>query len=457
MKYRRESIFLCFLLSFSLQLMAKPTKYQYPQGRETAIEGALSSTEINNFNAQSILKRAKYQIVTGNLNYAKSLLNESSLSVNLTKTVQYRYLAIINFIEGDYQKVLDTLSKPEMIEFKAQSKICILRILSLIILNRSEQAKAGWRSCRESTRPYSDSNLAWMQIIVDLKTNKDKGFIDKIFNEVAIDTIREDQLRLYLKLALFLNKQDRIIPRFKYFGNSPLENKLQRELIGLNYYRNGNLVKAYQLLKDLDSANAEVFKGNIHLSQKNYPLAYAQYKLALKRKSNSRNALNRLLPLSWKLGQWKEGIKYLQSVEVTEEDEIENNTLMAVFLTLIDKHNAANTFLRKITKLTNKAESVEVSQLKVLNHIVLNNTFEIENAAANSCASNDGLNCWLLLLMNSWEGITDKFKSDLPVHKGLVDLAEKYSATPINNPLVETKLIDQKRVEELDNNLIILK
>lgn len=452
-----QAFFVILCLFGNSQLSAQDKiKYSYPKGVSEITQNSIKRWSLTNMQNQEVLQEIKYNIVNGNLDLAKVLLNEAELTTNFTKAIKLRYFAIIYFIEGNYQFVLNTLNKPEMKDFSVQAKVCFMKVLSEIILDQSEKAGISWRNCREATSIYSDTNLAWMQIIVDLKTSKNKNYVNEIFKNVSIENIEKRFLRIYLKLALFLNKQDLIIPRFKYFGKDPLEDKIQRELIGLNYYRNGNIEKAYSLLEGIDTANSEVFKGNIYLFQKKYEQAFAQYKLALKRKSNSRNALDRLLPLSWKLNQWNEGLNFLQRVPLTKDDILENYTLMAAFLTMSNKDNSAEEYLKKITKMTNKGEPIEVSQIKVLNHLKLKNYDQIERSAANSCASNDGMNCWLLFALNSWEDLGEYTQIDKNIHEKQVDLAQELLSAQKVSPLKEETLLNQKDIEELDNSLIEL-
>jgi hypothetical protein len=456
MKVLQAFFIINIFLGLSVARSQSKAKYAYPKGKAELQQNSIIQWSVENFSHQEKLKEIKFNIVNGNFDYAKILLNEADLTSNFTKTIQLRYLALIYFIEGNYQFVLNTLNKKEMKNFSVQAKVCFMKVLSEIILDRNENAAISWRACRDATSTYSETNLAWMQIIVDLKTSKDKSYVDKLFKQINIDNVEEKYLRIYLKLALFLNKQDKIIPRFKYFGKSPLENKIQRELIGLNYYRNGDLTKAYQLLEGIDTANAEVFKGNIFLFQKKYELAFAQYKLALQRKSNSRNALDRLIPLSWKLNQWNEGLTFLQRIPLHVDETIENYTLMAAYLTMANKHNSARTYINKIIQLTNKGEPIEVSQISVLNLLKLKNYDLIEDSAASSCSANDGMNCWLLFAINSWEDLGEYTETDKKIHTGQVNLADRLLNGKDTTPIEEDTLLNQKDIQELDNDLINL-
>lgn len=368
------------------------TKYNYPKDKFGILENTIISQSISEQKQIAHLQKIKYLIINGNLNSAKILLKEANLNENFSKSTQYRYLAIINFIQKNYSEVIKILSDSTMNDFTAIQNTCMMKILSLLILNKIERAKLDWKVCRDSLINKSPTNLAWMDTIFLLKTSNDPKKIDKIFQGISVDNLENDQLRLYLKLAFYLNKQDKILDRFQYFGENVLSDPIYRELIGLNYFRAGKLEKAYSILENLETTNAEVFKGNLYLFQKKYELAYAQYKLALQKKNNSLNAIERLLPLSWQLEQWTEGLDYAQRLNATKNQKIEHLTLISAFLTMMDKHKTAKKKLQEILQMTNQGQAHEVSQILVYNGLSLNNYDDVQNFSYQSCKSLDGLN-----------------------------------------------------------------
>ncbi|MBT4793079.1 MAG: hypothetical protein HON90_16015 [Halobacteriovoraceae bacterium] len=419
------------------------------------LSGQIVSANDNQQDSYNLLREIKFNILKGNLTFAKRLLRDPSLSAPKIESVKNRYLALIYFIEENYTEVINVLNKPSMKSFSHQSKICYLKIISHIILNQEKELIYNWKDCKAATSIYLKNSDRWIQILVDLKTTKDKNYINKMFDEMAIDSVEEKTLRIYLKLALYLNQQNKIIDRFKYFSSKPLENPELRELIGLNYYRSGNLIKAYQLMENLETTNSEVFKGNLFLFQKKYELAYAQLKLALKKKYNSQNAIDRLIPLAWKLNQWEEGLSFLQRIS-NQDSELATQTLKAAFLTQNNSYAKANIIIKRIMQKTKSAAPIEVHQINVLNSIKLKQFRKVENSAANSCSANDGINCWLIIAMNSWEGLVENLEKKDPIHDNLDDLISYYTQSRINTPIIEESLLNQRNIEELDNNLIQL-
>jgi tetratricopeptide (TPR) repeat protein len=458
-------VLFCLLLSAPFKVSAKfiaekvdlhAKKYNMRSTYLKKQEENFKRTKSRTISKITKIQKIKLHIINGELNEAKLLLKEATLTLDFTKKIQYRYLSIIHFIEGNYKLVLKVLSEPEMNSFGSYTRTCVTKILSLIILDEVEKVKIQWPTCRDSLLSKSPTNLEWLQTIVTLKTSKNPEVIENIFKSLAIDNNFNDELRIYLKLALFLNMENKVIPRFKYFGFDQIKDFRTRELIGLNHFRNGDLVKAYQFLEDLETVNAEVFKGNIYLYQKKYDLAYAQYKLALKSKKNSTNTLERIIPLAWNLSQWDQGYDYTSSLSHTKEQYIQNMALKAAFLTMSDRNIEAKKVLRKISNITHSANPVEVSQIYALNALFHGDFYKSENYSTQSCYAGDALNCWLSMQLNIWKDFSKLVKRQEGIHTDVEDLVAKLTSSDINDPIKDNLYVDQRIIEELDNNLINL-
>jgi tetratricopeptide (TPR) repeat protein len=124
-----------------------------------------------------------------------------------------------------------------------------------------------------------------------------------------------------MKLALFLNREDVIIRYIANLPSSAYNSKGVRELIGFAYYRLGKTEKALEFIEDIESPNADNIRGTANLLKKKYELAFGHFKLALQKKGNSANALERGIPLAYTLGLWDEGINMLRRVVDTGLDE----------------------------------------------------------------------------------------------------------------------------------------
>ena len=184
----------------------------------------------------------------------------------------------------------------------------------------------------------------------------------------------------------------------------------------MNYFRNIDLVKAYQLLENSSDLNAEVFKGNILLLQEKYAAAYAQFKLALLKKYNSVNAIERLIPLSWKLDQFNEGISFIKQHKINKNKNFEKLSIKAAFQIMDNKKKDLDKTLRQIEKLTRKGNPIEVNQFKTLNAIYGKNNIVLEENTYKACLKNDGLHCWLLLNLHHFDEAAELFSIPRPLH-----------------------------------------
>lgn len=430
--------------------------YDYPNSQFKIAEENLQTKSFEATKKIDLLEKIKYLIVRGNLDYAKVLLKEADISTDFTKATQLRYLAMIYFVEGNYKLALDTVSRQELKSFQAEPRVCFIRVLSLMITEKANQALNAWETCFDATVSYSPTNLLWMRILVDLKTTKNKNYVEDIFKEISVENLDKNYLRIYLKLALYLNKQDKVIPRFKFFSEEVLNDTSLRELIGFNYFRAGDVQMAYNTIESLNTANSETFKGNLYSFQGQYNQAYAQYKLALQLKNNSQNAIDRLIPLSWMLGQYKEGVSFLQKNLVSPDNLVQQKTLLAAFLTMNDKHQSSEKILDRIIEYTNRGEPLEVSQLMVYNAYNLGEQDKIELFSANSCEKYDGLNCWVKSLYYNWPNALDLSKKEEEIHPTKTFEQDKLVQLKFSTKIQEANPIDQKKIEELDNNLINL-
>ena len=222
------------------------------------------------------------------------------------------------------------------------------------------------------------------------------------------------------------------------------------------YYREGELVKSYHFIEDLKSPNSQNIKGNIFLAQQKYELAYAQFKLALKRKINSQNSLERMVPLAWILNQWDDGIDYLDQLETKEKDRFTKLTIRAAFKTQKKNFIGATKDLNKIIYGSRNAQSPEVNQLMTYNALMLKDKDTAETFSDLSCKNSDGINCWLRFHLLSWENFAYTMHRNENIHQEKNDIINQYTQNFKESPLEEEIFISQKDIEELDNNLIQL-
>ena len=146
-----------------------------------------------------------------------------------------------------------------------------------------------------------------------------------------------------VKISYFLNKEENIVSKLPKLPKKLYRSKKIRELISFIYYRLNQKKLALDFIEDISTANAENIKGNFRLKSKEFELAYGHFQLALKSKINSKNALERSLPLSWILKNGNRVKKHLSSLLSEDIDPRKKRSLETAFLIQI-------AFIRKPTK-----------------------------------------------------------------------------------------------------------
>lgn len=263
-----------------------------------------------------------------------------------------------------------------------------------------------------------------------------------------------NEVKVIMKLALYLNQEDLIAKEIPGLTIEQLRDNEIRELAGQILFRIGSLADAYKFVEDLKSPNAENIKGNLYIMRSKYELAYAQFKLALEQKQNSQNAMERLLPLAWLLGDWESGSIYAQRVLASPQTQINKLTLIAAFQMQKGNFDKARITLDQIVEQSRRGTQIDVTQLYSFVALMQNKPLQIMKNAELSCRQYDLVNCWVLYQMLQWDSF--------PLTVRRVDKIEhrpeweKLIKEEINQPLKETVFVNQLDIEEMDDRLIQL-
>ncbi len=403
----------------------------------------------------SDLKRVKYYLVNGEIRLARAYLNRLTYTRSKLKPIVYRYLGILHFIEGNFAKSYLNLSKPELNTIPHYSKICALKVINQIALNKTSGLEQEWARCRvENPRNFVDSNLVWLETLVELKANPRPGLTKVPFRRVKLVTYDNDDLKIMMKLALYLNQEKLLQDQIPELNVEQLQDLEVRELAGQILFRLGSLAKSYKFIEDLKSPNAENIKGNLYVLRQKYELAYAQFKLALEQKQNSQNAMERLLPLAWLLGDWEKGSEYAERVIALPQTQMNKLTLFAAFLTQKSDFEQAAKVLETIAQKSRRGTEIDVTQLSSFVALMQNRPDHARKNAELSCAQYDLVNCWILMQLTQWDSfaLTLRRPEELPARNSW----EKLLKEDVHQPLKETVYVNQLDIEELDDKLIQL-
>jgi len=401
------------------------------------------------------LQKIKYYLLNGETRLANIYLTKLTYSQSKYRPIIYRYNGMIKFIEGKFDQSLEYISRKEFNSENHYKKICTLKILNLIVLNKTEQILPEWERCQVyNIQHFKAGNYVWLETLVQLKTKRELGITQKPFRGLKLVSLPNDQLKLFLKLALYLNQEKLIEPQITELDLIQFSDPEVREIIGQMLFRLGMFARSYKFIEDLNAPNAENIKGNLYLLRDKYELAYAQFKLALEQKQNSQNAMERIIPLAWLLGDWSEGAKYAERMIVTPETLYQKLTLLGAFKIQESKFEEAEKIFDYIDLKSKRGTTLEVTQLRSFAGLMNNKSDKIGKFAELSCRQYDLLNCWLYFQNEHWPNYPTMTRRNdvIKIEQTWQKLTESIEV----NELKEEIFINQIDIEELDNNLIKL-
>lgn len=400
------------------------------------------------------LKKVKYFLLNGNVHKARAYLYKLSFVQTKLRPIIYRYLAILSFMDNDFEKTFEYLSYPELQKIPEFSQICVLKVLSEIVLSKTDDLSRDWDRCQTESKKRQNTNIIWLETLVQLKLQAREGITKVPFRKFKIAALNNEEARIMLKLGLYLNQEALIVGELPAMTLQQLEDPEIRELAGQVFFRTGALAKSYRFVEDLRSPNAENIKGNLYVLRTKYELAYAQFKLALEQKQDSQNALERLLPLAWILGDWENGVKYAERIQSLPKTVANKLTLLAVFLMQKGDYKRASSMTSEIAQTSGRGTEIEVSQIAGFSALMQNDPDRAKKEARVSCAQYDLVNCWVLFQLTQWEN----FPLMLRREDKMPEKSEwqKLVSDGLNKPLKEKVFINQQDIEELDDKLIQL-
>lgn len=402
-----------------------------------------------------LIQKIKELLLSGEIEKAKLLLSKIDREETVLAAIAHRYDALMAFLEGDMKKTVSILSAPIYLQENYYKQICVLKIMAMITMGPSKQLEKNIERCEFVTRKNSKNDHFWLQNVRNLFFSKGqfhKGAHLSDFQWIFAD---KEYLRIWLKSGLFTNKENYIeeffdsIPAIYYNSNEI------RELLALIYYRIGNVERAKNFVEDLSGPNAENLKGNINLAQKKYELAYGHFKLALKAKHDSRNAIERAVPLAWLLGLWEEGSDLLHNSNNPKLDERKIIGLDTAFKMRADKTQAAYENALILQELYGQKPPFEVELM--LAHLAMqtNDYLQMTNSLDKTCKRHNGMSCYFEMQTLVWDNIAKTSKREGNMHKDMDSFLDEIKSTSeLIIPLNEQINIDQRDIEELDGEQI---
>ncbi len=408
------------------------------------------------------LQKAKFKMVNGDTKTARFLLGRIDDKSSPLSGIKNRYLATIDFIEGRYDQSLKMLTAPALQTSSAYQQICLLKLINLMAINDSEKLKKESKSCMAQTDQYSKNDQFWLDTMIKLKT-QDQAGLKRNMNSNSEGTLSDDETsRLWLKTGLYLNREDELLTLLGLLPESSYQSKRLREIIAFLYLRKGQKEKALSFIDDVDTANAENIKGTLNLANREYELAFGHFQLALQRKQDSANALERGISLAWLLKQWDEGLSMLASSSNRTLDPRNKKAIEIAFLIRQKKFELAQKELTLLKIDFQQAPPYEVNVMDTYVNLILSekdknfDKRKIEESAERSCKSFDGISCWVALQYIQWENLGKTIKRDELIYSDKKLTIDKLKEKVAIVPLKESISIDQSDIEELDSATVVL-
>lgn len=416
------------------------------------------------------LFQAKNYLINGDIKKAKFYLEKIRDSSSKLSLIKKRYIALIAFIEGDYNKSYEIYNLPYFNTAKYYSHVCIMKVMSLLALKEMNKLENELINCRAQTSQFSSNQQVWLDSITDLAFKKPYALNGGVLQNISFILNDSEYLRIWLKLALYLNQEELALKNISSMHESSYYSKKIREMVGLVHYRNHNFDLAQKFIEDIDSANAENIKGNINLSKKEYELAYGHFKLALKQKENSHNAIERAIPLTWLLGLWQDGLDILGRVaDKNQSPKDQKNNDFAGTLDIRKKIGLESAILIKMKdyKKTEKnlmelkymfkdRMPIEIEMMWTFNSLMREDHKSLLRFSESSCRGFDGISCWIYLNIYQWGNLPKVIKRDEDVRQDPNFSVNSLKEAQAVEHLDEIQLVDQRDIEELDSNQVKL-
>ncbi|MCY4523405.1 MAG: hypothetical protein OXB84_01570 [Halobacteriovoraceae bacterium] len=434
---RMVIIFLIYSLSFS--------------GFAVSSIQSLKIEEVNKDNL--LLQEAKLHIVKGDINRAGLFLRKIFGKDKKVAIIKKYYEALIDFIQGDYN---NSYIKLDDGRFRAKRsyyrQICLLQLFNMMAVGAGKKKiKNHFGKCGDETQDYSKNRQMWIKSLVDIhvKQKYQRTTLRLGDHLYALDDY--DVLKTWMKMALYLEEEQTVLDGSLIFPDDIYLSKSVREILGLAYYRKGDYEKAYSFVEDINTANAHNIKGGVAIAQKKYQKAMDFFKMALEKKYNSINAYSRLIPLSWFLKKWEDGLYYTDLLISKLIDPKEVLALKTAFLIRLDRPDEIRRNLNQLQNIYEGRLPLDVEMMNAYGHVLKGNKRAALESTDILCKKLNGLACYIHLQLNIWPDIGKTLDREDKIYEDKTLSLDSLRKNPKAEPLTEKIYINQKDIDELDS------
>lgn len=397
------------------------------------------------------LQEIKYFIINGNLNRAKRELKRFETLNKKLLEIKERYQIIIDFIDEDFKKLRKRFLNSKYQLSPHLKSFCLLKLfLNLGKISKTD-IKKDLLSCELAVIDDSSNNMNWIREFINY-FNFDLNASYLTNNSFFLNfTKNEENALLWLKYVLYFDLHQEAVKLLYLLDQKIFDNPRLRELIALVLYRSGQKEKAEQFVTDIDLANAYNIRGNLALERKEFEVAYGLFQLAIDKKNDSINAIQRSIPLSWLIKDPNKGeeLLFLSRKNSTATDG--QFLFLAATKSRQKKHQEVIRILDYLSFKYNNYTPEVMGELYSYNYLMMNEQLEALKYASETCKNFDLINCYLQSSLNIWDNFGKTLKRNEKVFDN--DLQEDLFTAYLNNqiPKIEEDVfLDQKDILELD-------
>lgn len=396
------------------------------------------------------LRLAKQYIISGKTDLARFFLNRVGEDSTQLRLIRDRYRAVIALIEDDMVGAIRTLSHKDFDQIHLYPHICLMKVLALMAQPASRELQIELGRCREATESYTTNDHFWLDSLEKLKFQRERELRGTYLSDVNYLLSSNEIVRIWLKIGLYFNQEDLIMRHLSTMPQSIYNSPRARELLGMLYYRLGDYKMALEFTEGIESPTVENIRGNIELSERRHELAFGHFKLALGLKENSLNAIERALPLAWKLEQWADAHELLNKLIRPELDPRLIHSLRTAILIKEQDYEYAQEYLTYLSRSYNHNFPLEIELMQMYVALRLGNSKLITSSSERACSRFDGIACWMAQSNMIWSNIgrtldrTDTIYSNQRWNLGQLKRKMEYE------PLDEVPILDQRDIIELD-------
>jgi tetratricopeptide (TPR) repeat protein len=458
-----QALWLLLMLSFYVETIHANTAelQEIPEGFTSLSEDEVLILQqiddaIQRTSAIENLTIAKHYLIAGQTEMARFFINRVGNDKRAVELVKKRYMAVINIMENDFKEAKDILSDPSFSEIAIYPQVCLMKILTLLGGPADSNLEQQMSRCQSEIRQHTNNDLFWLENIEKLKFMRRPELRGMIEADLSYLIQSNDIFRIWLKSGLYFNYESLILNYLETLPTSILASERARELIGFLYYRTGQVAKARDFIEGIESPNADSMRGNFDLQEKKYELAFGHFKLALAKKENSHNAIERALPLAWVLEQWDEAHELLNRHILTGLDQKAKDALRAALYIRQGQHQYAQEYLNSFRRKNQDQMPLELEIMQVVNGLMLGSNELIDRSSHRACQRFDGLSCWIQASRERWQNLGRAIERPDSVYtKNRFDINQLKLARTVT-PLTEEQIVDQRDIEELDSFDVIL-